>query len=95
MREAVTQAAVNAANECPPQDQNCINTNIKSTLEADQIPIRWKSFNPPGPFNIFSIPGWLLSALAITMGAPFWFDILNKFVNVRNAGPKPPSSPSS
>ncbi|KAB8317771.1 hypothetical protein SD81_021200 [Tolypothrix campylonemoides VB511288] len=35
--------------------------------------------------------GWVISGLAIAMGAPFWFDILSKVVNVRNAGPKPES----
>jgi len=35
------------------------------------------------------IGGWVMSGLAIAMGAPFWFDILNKVINVRNAGPKP------
>jgi hypothetical protein len=33
--------------------------------------------------------GWLLSAAAIGMGAPFWFDLLGKFINVRNAGQAP------
>ncbi|NJM69943.1 MAG: hypothetical protein HC862_06775 [Scytonema sp. RU_4_4] len=33
--------------------------------------------------------GWIVSGLAIAMGAPFWFDILNKLINVRNTGPKP------
>jgi hypothetical protein len=35
--------------------------------------------------------GWLLSAGAIAMGAPFWFDLLGKFINVRNAGQAPES----
>ncbi|MEA5513378.1 hypothetical protein VB654_04905, partial [Nodularia sp. UHCC 0506] len=35
--------------------------------------------------------GWFLSGIAISMGAPFWFDLLGKVVNVRNAG-KPPTS---
>jgi len=30
--------------------------------------------------------GWLLTALAIMMGAPFWFDLLNKLVNLRGTG---------
>ena len=30
--------------------------------------------------------GWLITILAISLGAPFWFDILNKFVNLRSAG---------
>ena len=33
-----------------------------------------------------AIIGWLLSAIAFSMGAPFWFDILNKLVSVRNSG---------
>lgn len=36
--------------------------------------------------------GWALSAIAISMGAPFWFDLLGKVINVRNTGPKPASS---
>ncbi len=30
--------------------------------------------------------GWLVTALAISLGAPFWFDMLNKLINIRNAG---------
>jgi len=33
--------------------------------------------------------GWLITILAVSLGAPFWFDTLSKFMNVRNAG-KPP-----
>lgn len=33
--------------------------------------------------------GWFLTVLALSMGAPFWFDILNKFMNVRLAGKSP------
>ncbi len=33
--------------------------------------------------------GFLITALAITLGAPFWFDLLNKFVNIRAGGNKP------
>ena len=29
-------------------------------------------------------PGWLITALAISLGAPFWFDLLNKFMVVRS-----------
>ena len=28
--------------------------------------------------------GWLLTALALSLGAPFWFDMLNKFIVVRS-----------
>jgi len=33
--------------------------------------------------------GWILTILAISMGAPFWFDMLNKVMNVRFAGKSP------
>jgi hypothetical protein len=31
-----------------------------------------------------SLPGWLVTALAISLGAPFWFDLLNKFMVIRS-----------
>ena len=33
--------------------------------------------------------GWLLTAFAVSLGAPFWFDTLKWLVNLRNAGSKP------
>ena len=33
---------------------------------------------------IFAIPGWLITAFAISFGAPFWFDLLNKIMVVRS-----------
>jgi hypothetical protein len=41
---------------------------------------------------LLRILGWFLSTVAISMGAPFWFDMLNKVMNVRNAGKKPDTS---
>jgi hypothetical protein len=35
------------------------------------------------------ILGLSITALAVSMGAPFWFDTLNRFMNARNAG-RPP-----
>lgn len=33
--------------------------------------------------------GWIITALAISLGAPFWFDLLKKLIQVRNAGTRP------
>lgn len=33
--------------------------------------------------------GWLLTILALSLGAPFWFDMLNKLINIRSAGKSP------
>ena len=38
--------------------------------------------------------GWLATIFAICLGAPFWFDILNKIANLRGTGPKPSTSTS-
>jgi hypothetical protein len=39
------------------------------------------------------VSGWLISGIAIGMGAPFWFDLLGRLVNVRNTGAKPKEAP--
>jgi hypothetical protein len=39
------------------------------------------------------LPGLLITAFAISLGAPFWFDLLNKVVNVRSAGRAPEERP--
>ncbi len=33
-----------------------------------------------------TIIGWLITILALTLGAPFWFNALNSLVNMRNSG---------
>ena len=48
--------------------------------ESDkQNPIDW----------LLRVLGWLISVAAISLGAPFWFDTLNKFINIRSAGKSP------
>jgi hypothetical protein len=37
--------------------------------------------------------GWLLTGLAVSFGATFWFDLLAKVINVRSAGQKPAKTP--
>lgn len=39
-----------------------------------------------------AIVGWLITALAISLGAPFWFDLLNKLTKLRATGGKVDSS---
>jgi len=49
--------------------------------------------------NDFDVAGWAwkvfglgITILAVSQGAPFWFDILKKAVNLRGAGKAPPST---
>jgi len=41
-------------------------------------------------FDLMSkIFGYILTALAVSLGAPFWFDLLKKLVNIRSSGARP------
>ncbi len=46
------------------------------------IPDRTKPESMSWPMKII---GWLITTVAISLGAPFWFDLLNKFINVRSS----------
>jgi hypothetical protein len=35
--------------------------------------------------------GWIITALALSLGAPFWFDLLNKLMKLRGAVATPTS----
>lgn len=41
---------------------------------------------------VLSLLGWSLTALMVSFGAPFWFDLLSKLVDRRAAGPKGPET---
>ena len=48
-----------------------------------QRPFEWKTFDGS------LLAGWLLTAIGASFGAPFWFDLLNRFVKLRSGGPRP------
>lgn len=39
------------------------------------------------------LAGWIVTGLAISLGAPFWFDMLSKVVQIRMTGKKPEPAP--
>jgi hypothetical protein len=39
--------------------------------------------------------GWLITALAATLGAPFWFDTLNRMISIRSTGRAPEEKPKA
>lgn len=43
----------------------------------------------PAPIGAMTWLGWLLTALAVSMGAQFWFDLLGKVVALRSSGRRP------
>jgi hypothetical protein len=40
-------------------------------------------------WNWLAILGWLITAFAISLGAPFWFGLLQNVMNLRSSGPPP------
>ena len=68
-----------------------------------QLPIGWPercTFNNFADdsctgFNNFLIPifGWLITAVALSLGATFWFDMLKSLVNLRGDGSAGTSQP--
>ena len=44
---------------------------------------------------IIKLLGILFTTFAVSLGAPFWFDLLNKFVNIRGSGAPPPKNTST
>lgn len=69
---------------------------VKTELEKIKLPIGWdipakpESASKTAVYDwIIRICGWIITAFAVTLGAPFWFDVLNKFINIRSAGTKP------
>lgn len=79
-----------------PESPECKLKKNRCELEALGLPIGWSAEEDKYPGPIGKAPGWflgmvgnhgfgwLLTALAISLGAPFWFDLLNKFIVVRS-----------
>jgi hypothetical protein len=58
--------------------------NIKGEIDQLGLPLGWKGA-PSGALGWpTKLAGILLTALAISQGAPFWFDLLNKFIVIRS-----------
>jgi hypothetical protein len=67
-----------------------ISTNLKglseqiNKIEGLGVPLGWTKQDTSALGNPTTYLGWLLTAIAVSLGAPFWFDILNKFMIVRS-----------
>jgi hypothetical protein len=70
---------------------------IQQLIAQTSLPIGWAQpgnghAQPPAgsaayAWHTFVAPalGWLLTAFAVTLGAPFWFDVLNKIMTLRSS----------
>jgi hypothetical protein len=69
-------------------------TGESASLARAQAEWRGK-FNGSAVWALSHLIGWLLTALAVSLGAPFWFDTLNRFMSLRSSGNPAPKKPTS
>lgn len=60
-------------------------------LDASKLPLGWSKEVRPNSWWV-GIGGWLLTVLAVSLGAPFWFDVLSRASKLRATGDKPEES---
>lgn len=75
---------------CKDDTPQCRIANNLDDIKRLELPIGW-SESVRNEFKndfwhslLLGLIGWLITALALSLGAPFWFDILNKFMVVRS-----------
>jgi hypothetical protein len=70
---------------------------LQQAIEQIQPVIGWSASTLPTDFSgwFLKIVGLLATIIAISLGAPFWFDLLNKFMSFRSSGPPAQTSSST
>jgi hypothetical protein len=93
LRTAIVAEAEKLAKE--PESSPRID-RTRDLLKATRLPLGWPDGVPfiqrPFDWKTFDgslLAGWLLTAIGASFGAPFWFDLLNRFVTLRSGGPRP------
>ena len=88
-----TQIAVQAQLAAQNGDLAKLETGNMARLEA--FPIGWNEL-PTGWLECLKLLlGWLITAAAVSLGAPFWFDLLGKVANIRGSGGRAQAKQSS
>lgn len=71
-----------------------------SKLLALEVPVGWTISKSGFPLQLLSnqglpLLGWLFTAIAGMLGAPFWFDAISTLIDIRGAGRKPEAGVSA
>jgi hypothetical protein len=97
LRETVVAAAeAQVTSNFTAESANLTFSDTLKKLDALALPIGWNTEKDTTNANPNTVWGWLLkiagilvTALAASLGSGFWFDLLNKLVNIRAAGKTP------
>jgi hypothetical protein len=103
LRDSLVAGAEQVAKQSPQGGDGAVQAKktvaeIRGEIDKLIIPVgwtlaEWNEFeNGDWPTKMKKIVGILFSAVAVSLGATFWFDLLNKLVNLRAAAAKPPRS---
>jgi hypothetical protein len=88
-------APSSSSGQPPPADAwKAANANFHAAttqLDALKLPIGWSASDPKTSW-LERVLGLLLTIVAVSLGAPFWFDMLSRITNLRSAGVKPKAS---
>jgi hypothetical protein len=91
LRQSVEHMAEGAAKTNPANDPRTPIARIKedlASLDGIGLPLGrdYSLKDPPALWTAARAhwAGWLITALAVSLGAPFWFDMLNKVMIVRS-----------
>lgn len=94
---AVRQAALAAAEQAAAKSASpdgLVNDNVKTVqdLAGLGMPVGWEQGTHwnDAAWTVSHVAGWLVTAVLLMLGAPFWFDVLSRFVSLRTTGAKPP-----
>jgi hypothetical protein len=99
-KDKTVRDAIVARTENPPSTATgtppvtAVATNV-DTLKQLSLPIGWSAETSPDDGWDWFLTVWrkaiglVLTAAALTLGAPFWFDLLGKVARVRSAGARP------
>lgn len=93
----ITTGTGNAAAAQPSLDAQTISTQLQAFPIGwdDQTLSTWTSGWTQWAgwrARLLALAGWLVTMIAISLGAPFWFDMLGNLVNLRGAARPPATS---
>ena len=72
------------------RSEKIIKNDIKNVNHS--LGLGWEAYDSSSFLNIFySLIGWMVTALALSLGAPFWFDLLNRLMKLRGSVTTPTS----
>ncbi|AHG88848.1 hypothetical protein J421_1311 [Gemmatirosa kalamazoonensis] len=84
-RDVVAAAMTRASGPLATQRDSALDAAVREIANLE-LPLGWPvTVSSSDRFNrpLGMAAGWLLTAFAITLGAPFWFDVLNKIMVIR------------